>query len=389
MPEYTPVVLLSVSPETVQKPYCFYMTQKKVYSLEELLYHCYFFWKQSIDDFLMGNLEQWIEEQLHLSHIASKITWIKNKEKTITDQYMGFLDIIEYFTADELHSIQKEMFRWEHKDEWEKCREKGDYLLQQHKLKEALQWYEKGLQLEEDALLLNNTGVAYMKLGEYDIAYQYLQRALDKKMDDPRLLLNLIEVSLCKKKTKKAQEYLKLAQKTASAKDLYFYEGELHQASGNYKKAEESYKKAVELGDQYISIVKLAGLYTKQNQYEEAVKTLQQISLKNPQYYIELAQIFYEWGRNEQAIKYAKEALEQDQTFIPGWLFLARLFREKKDLPSALEAVEKARSLSPEMDGVQLEYARIQKAQGKAKDYQYTLKSILKKWIERYRQGSL
>lgn len=378
---------MSLSPETVERPYYFHLTQKRVYSLEEMLYHCYHFWKQSIDDFLVGKLEEWIEKELQLPQIAAKIVWSKSRERSITKQYLAFLTITDYFYPEELTELKRQMLAWEHKAEWEKCKEKGDLLNQQQNVQEAIGWYQKALEYADHYTIFNNMGVAYMKGKQFAEALGCFEKAYDQDPGNSKILFNLIEVLLSMKKYHRAEEYLQKIGQRQKSKDLYYYYGELYRGRGDFSSAEEAFKKAIALGDDFRSYIRLGQLYTDQSNFEQAIQTVQQIpDQQREDYYMEVAYIFEKWGREEQAIQYAKQALAHNDRYIEPWILLAKLHRRRRELDMAQQAIEKALAINPGSESAQLESARIQKAQGRVKDYQFSLKSILKRWIGQYRQ---
>ena len=73
-------LLLAVSQEENDVFYQFKMTNVKVFSFEEALYHVYHNWKQTVDDFCCDEFIRWTNNALRLSFIASKIKTIAETE---------------------------------------------------------------------------------------------------------------------------------------------------------------------------------------------------------------------------------------------------------------------------------------------------------------------
>lgn len=386
-----PTLILSVSPEKVERPYHFYMTKVRVYSLEELLYHCYHYWKQSIDDFLMGKLEDWIRIELGLSHISGQITKIKDQFPSITEQYVEFLRVIDYFYDSELDSLRKEIFKWENKAEWEKCKEKADYFMAQNKPEEAMKWYKKAVVFEENQKLYNNMGVACMNMGWYEDASYFFGKAYQKEPNNIYVLLNLTDVYILKENYEEAEKYLSEAAKIDDSRMIWYYYGELFSHQGYEEQAIESYKKAIEKGDQFDSFIKLAKLYTTKKQYEKAKYHLEQIqpSLRNEVYWMEYANLYEARDKKDLALESIQNSIGKNKNYIYSWIALARFQRKNHQLEEAAEAIKEALRIDDENEEAKIEQAKIQKEQGQQKDYRMSLKELINKWIHRYRQDSM
>jgi tetratricopeptide (TPR) repeat protein len=384
-------LILSVSPEKVERPYYFYMTKIKVYSLEELYYHCYHYWKQSIDDFLMGKLEDWIKLELGLNSISSQIAKIKDEFPSITDQYVRFLDIIDYFYESELDTLRKEIFKWENKAEWEKCKEKADYFMAQNKPEEALKWYKKAIVYDENAKLYNNMGVACIHMGWYEDASYFLNKAYEKDSNSVSILLNLTEVYLLKGNYDQGAKYLKQAAKLEDSKTICFYFGELYRQQGSETEAIEFYKRAIQKGDKFDSYIRLSRLYLRRREYETAEDYLEQIpnSFRNEVYWMEYANLYESWNKEDLALDCIQKSIEKNKKYILAWVSLARLYRKKRKLDEAAKAIDEALKVNEEDEGAKLEKARIQKEEGKQEEYQFSIREIIKKWIHRFRQDSV
>jgi tetratricopeptide (TPR) repeat protein len=381
----------SISPEKAAHPYCFYTTNRNVYSLEELYYHCYHYWKQSVDDFLTGKLEEWIETNLGLHHIARQIAKVNDEKTSITDQYISFLGLIDYFYEKELNTLRNDIYCWENKADWERCKEKADDFMKQNKQQEAIKWYKKTLVFEENSKLFNNIGIAYMRNGQYNKAIYYLNKAHQKDPKNLEIILNIVQVSMMQQNYKQAAVYLNKASCDYNTKEIWFHYGELFFAVKEEKKAIEAYRTAIHLGSTLNAPMALARIYVKHQRYEKAVEQMKQVpqQRKNVIYWIEMANIYEQWGKEAEAIQYIEKSIVLDSKQILCWITLARLYRKKRLFIKAHEVIQQALQIDQEDEMALLEYARIQKDKGQEKDYQLSLKGILFKMIGRYRQKNI
>lgn len=381
------MLILSISPENVSKPYCFDSTHRRIYSLEELMYHCYYYWKQSIDDFLAGKIEMWIAEDLKLPYIASRIEKIKNRESTITAQYAAFLNIIDYFQPDDINSITKELYSWENMDQWQKFKQKGDIALENGMYTEAIKRYLEALEINNDVTILNNLGLAYMKQNKYSEAMTYFQKAHLKEPYNEDIVINIADALMLQGDYETAEAQLKKFDFMNRNPKTYKLYGELAYIHQDYEKALIYFKKASDLGDKFTSNVKIAEIYAILGEYSKAIDAIEIIEQKDSdRYYYNYARINYKLGKIRDAIRQAEKAVEINRQNIEAWLLLVKLYKKTKDIPQAERALLKVFELDSDNEQAKLEYSTLKKSKGLFKDYQDILKEILNKWKQKYRQ---
>lgn len=381
------MLILSISPESISRPYYFDSTHRKIYSLEELMYHCYYYWKQSIDDFLAGKIEIWIKEELKLPYLASRIEKIKDREHTITTQYAAFLDVIDYFEIDEINSITKEVYSWENMDQWQKLKEKGDIALENEQYTQAVKHYLEAIDINDNVTILNNLGVAYMKQERFDDALMCLQKAHFKEPYNEDIVVNTAQVLMLQGNYETAKAQLKKFDFASKGWKAYKLYGEISYIQQDYENALIYFKKAIDLGDDFTSNIRIADIYSVLGEYKGAVNAIEAIKDKdNDQYYYNYARINYKFGKVRDAITQAEQAVEINRKNLDAWILLVKLYKKIKDIPQAERALLKVFELDPDNDEAKLEYATLKKSKGLIKDYQEVLKGMLNKWKQRYRE---
>lgn len=381
------MLILSVSPESISRPYYFDSTHRKIYSLEELMYHCYYYWKQSIDDFLAGKIEIWIKEELKLPYLASRIEKIKDREHTITAQYSAFLDVIDYFEIDEINSITKEVYSWENMDQWQKLKEKGDIALENEQYTQAVKYYLEAIDINDNVTILNNLGVAYMKQEKFEDALMCLQKAHFKEPYNEDIVVNTAQVLMLQGDYETAKAQLKKFDFASKGWKAYKLYGEISYIQQDYENALIYFKKAIDLGDDFTSNIRIADIYSVLGEYKGAINAIEAIKDKdNDQYYYNYARINYKFGKVRDAIIQAEQAVEINRKNLDAWILLVKLYKKIKDIPQAERALLKVFELDPDNDEAKLEYATLKKSKGLIKDYQEVLKGMLNKWKQRYRE---
>lgn len=381
------MLILSISPESISRPYYFDSTHRKIYSLEELMYHCYYYWKQSIDDFLAGKIEIWIKEELKLPYLASRIEKIKDREHTITTQYAAFLDVIDYFEIDEINSITKEVYSWENMDQWQKLKEKGDIALENEQYTKAVKHYLEAIDINDNVTILNNLGVAYMKQERFDDALMCLQKAHFKEPYNEDIVVNTAQVLMLQGNYETAKAQLKKFDFASKGWKAYKLYGEISYIQQDYENALIYFKKAIDLGDDSTSNIRIADIYSVLGEYKGAINAIEAIKDKdNDQYCYNYARINYKFGKVRDAITQAEQAVEINRKNLDAWILLVKLYKKIKDIPQAERALLKVFELDPDNDEAKLEYATLKKSKGLIKDYQEVLKGMLNKWKQRYRE---
>lgn len=383
------MLILSVSPENIKNPYYFEATHKNVYSLEELMYHCYYYWKQSINDFLSGKLEIWINKELNMSYISGKIQKIKEKEENITSKYLAFLKIIDYFDENELESLKKDIYSWEYMDKWKKEKELADEYVKNGNYAAAVKSYIKALEINDDFTLLNNLGVTYLKMGKYDDAMLCYRNAHRKEPKNEDIIINIAEVFMLEGKYKEALDYADKYEFMDKSPKKYNFLGMLENKRGNTDKALNYYQKAMEYGDKEESPFKIAQLYIKKGMYEEARQMLEKAENKESSaYYCECARLEQCFDNEKEAINYADKAVELDKNNKDAWLLLAKLYNKKRMVKETEMALFKVFELDSDNEEAKIEYANIRRKQGFVKECQNIFKGLLDKWKQLYREES-
>jgi len=372
---------LSVSQQYNDSNYfTFKSTGVRVYSFEEALYHVYHFWRESLDDFLCDEIITWVSE-LGLSFIASKMKEL-TKEKHL--QILDFLGLVDYFSAQELDTLKQTLQKWELRNEWEKLKERADFLVSRGEPIKALPLYKRALKYEENAALLNNIAIACMQLSAPKVAVSYLARAKTIEPDNQDILLHYVEAAILNHQYENAEAVLLTLPDSA---DVLFLRGLMAFEQKNYVKALSFYEKAAEANPKlpYYKYKAADVLGLRLRQFDKALQTLQTIDVKDAPYYVKEAEIHSAAGDVPASLKCMRKATEAGENSATLWAKLAEYYRKDYDWRRAEKAITHAVTLAPDNDLVRLERARIKKGLGRTRDYQTELADLLKSFKTRYR----
>lgn len=374
---------LCLSQQPPAAPYTFKTTGINVYTFEEVLYHVFHHWRESADEFLSDNMISWVAAR-H-SYLAVRMKELRKKER-FSAKIMDFLRLAQYFSDEELTGLRPALEEWELRREWEQLKERGDFFAQKNEPEQAIALYRRALEFE-NATLLNNLAVQYMKTGGTREALSALTRALSLEPDNFAVLLHYIEAAILNGSFDRAAKAIQKAyDRDPACADIAFLVGLMAYEQKDYATALMYFEKAIE-ADRTVAYFafKAADIHLQTRRFEKALEALRKTVTRDAAYYAKEAEIYAAWGDIPHAIKSMTLALAKEPNAI-NYAKLAALHRKDYDTTRAELVIAKALRLSPENNIVRLENARIQKSLGKTQGYQASLNEILMSFKEGYRE---
>jgi len=367
-------------------PYVYTLTDTRVYSLEEALYHCLHHWRGVTQDFLDEPFIKWVEGSLGLGKIGEKLREISCIE-SFSMRFSSFLSVVDYLPKDSLVAVQKELSLWERQQVWEKLAEQGGFWARRNDGERAYGFYARALMYHENAKLLNNAGVALLHIGSYDDAAGYFARAIKLEPGNSQLRFNMLEAYVLAGAQDAANELIEtILSEYPNHPEIFYFQAELHFRNKSYFEAIKLYEKAAALDYDPRYIYKLCDCYMKMRLHDKALAAIKSVAVQDATYLRKQAGYYAEAGNVPMAVKSIEKALVGRANDASLWITLAGYHRQDLDLGRASGAITKALSLSAENPAALLEQARIRKAQGRTKEYQSILNRILNKFKRDYRE---
>jgi len=381
-------LILCASQEANSVAYQFRTTNVKVFSIEEALFHVFHNWKQTADDFTGREFITWVGESLNLSYYASRIQELSSAE-SFSERLLPFLSLTGYYGPEDLSDLKAQLREWENRLEWERLKERADFSLSSGEPSKAAALYKRALAYDRNAELLNNAGVAHMQMEMYAEAVRYIKEAAEMCGDAPpvRILQNYAEAAIYAHDFGLAENLIEAVKREAPAHEAMCLTGELLAEAGKPHEAVECIKAAIALNPEKNSVYRLSDLYCRMRKYDMALETLQSIKERDKSFYTRQAEAQAMSQNVPAAIKSIEKALLGDSYSVELWRLLAGYHRMDYDLIKAQSAVTKALAIDPTDGRARLESARIQKAQGKTRDYQAALHEILQGFKRKYREA--
>lgn len=110
-------------------------------------------------------------------------------------------------------------------------------------------------------------------------------------------------------------------------------------------KAEESFKRALDLAPNFgLAIYNLGSVYERQGKLVESIRQIERIipaNANNPNLLFELGLLYYRAGRKDDAVAALRRAVALAPQYANVRWYLGLIFEERRDLPAAIEQVEK------------------------------------------------
>ena len=365
-----------------QNAYIFRVTNTKVFSLEEALFHAYHNWKQTADELYSTEFIDWVKSDLGLPDIAAKLK--EYADFAFGDRLSHFCRIIDYFDDAELSSLTKELEAWEKRVEWEKLKDRGDYLTAHNMPDKAVNIYKRALTDGRRVSLLNNTAVALMRLERYAESAALLREALDEEPNSNELKLNYAEACIYAGKTREAMKILEELPPSASVFRVF---GELYSRAGDKANALRSLKSAADLDGSAEYMYTLSDYYVKTSEYEDAIRVIDRVKKPDAETSIKRAEIY----KAQRDFTSASNILEKAIAMWPNnadlWLELSECSRRNSNPELANRAVTKALTLQPENPRIKLEAVKVKRALNRPMEYREALRQLINYLKGEYREN--
>jgi tetratricopeptide (TPR) repeat protein len=378
---------LCVSQQKNKKPYAFKTTGIRVYTFEEVLYHVYHHWRESVDEFLSEEMIVWVAELGH-SYLSAKMRELTKKEP-FTAKILDFLGLIDYFAEKEIKALQTTLQKWEQRRDWEQLKERADHFANRKEPAKAIPLYKRALQFDENAQILNNLGIQYMQIASTSEALSCITRALSLEPANFDILLHYIEAAILNGSYEKAAKAIKKAyDQDPNCPDIAFMLGLMSYQQKDYPTALTYFEKAMETDKTVAHYAhKAVDLHLQMRQYEQALTTLERLTHHDAAFHAKKAEIYAAWGDNSRAIKSMTTAAAIEPEAI-NYAKLAAYHRQDYEPRHAETAITKALAIAPENNIARMEDARIKKSLGRTREYQATLTEVLKSFKDNYRTNS-
>ena len=201
-------------------PYYIEAAGIRIWTIEELCYYlCRYVWLLD-GSFVSESLCDWIDRELKMTKLARLL---------YAEYYHGhslksFIEIVlnntGYCSRQEIYQLTRLLYSMEHVTEMERLKQKGDYLLKDHKYRRAIGMYNKILTMRRNNELppdfygnvWNNKGMAYASLFLFEEAFVCMKKAWEENGTEEALnaCLGALYLSVSKEEFRNRAEFEQL-----------------------------------------------------------------------------------------------------------------------------------------------------------------------------------
>jgi len=176
---------------------------------------------------------------------------------------------------------------------------RGDIFMARKMFREAAEAFKEGG--DDNAILLNKTGIAYHQMLDLPTAKKYYERAVKLKPGYAEAINNLGTIFYAGKSYRRAIGYYKKALRhSPESASIYSNLGTAYFARKDYKQAASSFERALKLDPEVFEHHNSQGVLLQERSVEEHAK-----------FHFYLAKTYAKAGRNDMALIYVRKAIEE------------------------------------------------------------------------------
>ncbi len=199
---------------------------------------------------------------------------------------------------------------------------------------------------QEDALVYKYLGIVYEKTGRLDEAVKVYKKSANLNDSDKEIWRFLGFALLNSGKPKEAEESFENANKISGMNtDVFAGWGMALMKQKRYKDAHEKFLESVRINKyNFMALLLAAIMEVRTGQYNDAENKLSFLANVSPNETnnYEYANLKYIKGDYDNAIHYAKKALQYNKNMLPAYLLLGKLYVIKKQKDDSLKSYEEA-----------------------------------------------
>ncbi|MDR1000934.1 MAG: hypothetical protein LBL96_09095 [Clostridiales bacterium] len=373
-------LILCVNADGCDKPYEFHATGARVFSIEEASFHVWQNWRETFDDIKGKHFAAWTGDALRMFDVAKRLR--EHALASVSSAVTSFLRDAGVLTSEEIDLVMADIIAWEKRENWERLKERGDYFMIKKSPSRALGFYRQALNEERSAVLLNNTAVALMNLGDFVHAKDLLAEAreLDKMNGD--ITVHFAEACVHCGDFETASNLLGNARSTSKAS---LVRASLFESQEKYDQAEFYYKEAAKDNTEATSL-KLVDFYIRRAIYDKAESALERVnSLAAADE--RRADILCAQGKQQEAAQLIESALRNNAGNAALWQKLAEVDLRANAYNQAFESANRALSIEPANLSARLLLIKARHAMSRSRDYLKELQTLIASLKSDYRES--
>ena len=231
--------------------------------------------------------------------------------------------------------------------------EEGDRLYGQHRFSSAIEAWDRAYAINpENSAVEKRLGLSYLRLGNFRMADELLNRYLKKNPDDPEVVFETIRIRLLIQDLATARSMLsKVSPEHRTDARYGLLRGDLMMLEKNYPDAERQLRSLVD--DEKVGLaarIKLAMCMVAQNKDDEAdsiIGKIDTVYMGEPIVLLQLGDYFKLVKENAKAEAYYRAAVDKLPNDIGVKIFLVNFYLNSHDYRKAIPLLEASIELDP------------------------------------------
>jgi predicted Zn finger-like uncharacterized protein len=248
----------------------------------------------------------------------------------------------------------------------------GDAYFARSKLGAAEKAYAQALELDPQSVrALVGNGELFFVAGRHSEALARFEAASRVAADDVHALVGKAKTMIALERAKEARGELEAAVKASKHPLVGFWLGKAQEAMGDFKVAEESYRKAIQVAPTHPDVVypyvQLADLLSARGAQDQADEILREATDKlpeSPRLHLAKGEVALKTGRLDDAKRELTRALALDPDSSVARFHLAVAHRRARELDAARTALDEVAKADPEFPGLTLERGLLYESDG-------------------------
>lgn len=201
-----------------EKPFTFWDTHTEVYTLEEMCYYVYQYIDTITDEIFDETMVEWLGTQAGMEELSSKIERLINNKNSLKDKIVTLLCGCDYYREKEIRQLLVIMDQLEKMSFFERCKQKGNYFLENGRYREAENFLLEMLKSEnakqfttkEYGDILHNLAVIHVHTASYGEAAKEFKDAYERNQRRETLKQYFIALKLAEQKELYQSELVQL-----------------------------------------------------------------------------------------------------------------------------------------------------------------------------------
>jgi tetratricopeptide (TPR) repeat protein len=351
-----------------------------VFSIEEASFHVWQNWRETFEDIKGKAFAEWAAETLKMPDLAKRLR--ERASAGVSEAVTSFLRDAGILTSQETDLVMSDITAWEKRENWERLKERGDYFMIKKSPARALGFYRQALNEERSVVLLNNTAVALMNLGDFSHARDLLAEARESDKLNEDIALHYAEACVYCGDFDTVDDLLSGVPSTAKS---LLVRAALFESQGRNDRAEKYYKEAAKDGTEATSL-KLADFYIRHVMYDQAENALEHVN-SFAAADERRADILRAQGKPREAAQLIELALRNNSGNTSLWQKLAEVNLEANAHSRAFESASRALSIEPANLPARLLLIKARRAMSRSRDYLDELQALIATLKNDYRES--